>query len=281
MYSRAQRTFSSIRQVQAVIEVAPAINEHPHAELLLPHIPLDGEFRDVSFGYRERRSVIHIPHLEILPGERVAIVGPNGSGKSTLAKLIARIYDVRSGGIFIAGSDVRTVSLDSLRSSVCYLPPQPVLFHLSISANLRIGKLQTTEDELQEVLRIVGLPRFLTGCPSGLDQCIDPGASNLSSGERQRLAIARTLLQRPRILILDETTSSLDPTFEESVLRIIDDRLPNSTLIVVSHRLHSLSWVRRILVLQNGRLVGDGSHSFLSATNPLYSKLLTSALPAD
>lgn len=281
MYSRAQRTFSSIRQVRAVIEVAPAIKDHPHAEPLHPRSPLHVKFRDVSFGYGKRRSAIHIPHLEILQGERVAIVGPNGSGKSTLVKLLARIYDVESGGVFIAGSDVRMVRLDSLRSTVSYLPPQPALFHLSVADNLRIGIQETSDEELLDVLRIVGLRRFLNDRPSGLDLSVGPGASTLSTGERQRLAIARMLLQRPRILILDETTSSLDPAFEEAILRTIDQRMPNSTLIVVSHRMHSLSWVERILVLHSGQLVGDGAHSFLTTTNQFYTSLLTSTLSAD
>ena len=127
-------------------------------------------------------------------------------------------------------------------------------------------------------LQIVDSKDFSNDRPSGLDLSVGPGASTLSTGERQRLAIARMLLHRPRILILDETTSSLDPAFEEAVLRTIDQRMPNSTLIVVSHRMHSLSWVGRILVLQDGELVGDGAHSFLTTTNQFYASLLASAL---
>jgi len=281
MYSRAQRTFSSIRQVRAVIEVAPAIKEHPHARPLQLRSPLNVEFREVSFGYGGRRTIIDIPRLEILQGERVAIVGPNGSGKSTLVKLLARIYDVDSGAILIAGSDVRAVELTSLRSSICYLSTQPILFHRSIADNLRFGRFESTCGDLERVLRIVGLTRYLDGYPGSLGEYIEPSASNLSNGERQRVAIARALLQRPRVLIFDETTSSLDPSSEETILRTIDRTLPDSTLIVVSHRVHSVSWIGRILLMRKGQVVGDDNHSVLSATNSLYTQFILSRAFVD
>jgi ATP-binding cassette, subfamily B, bacterial len=276
MYSQAQRTFSSIRQIQAVFEIGSAVREHSRAKALAPHLPLHIAFRNVSFGYQRRGILIRIPRLEILQGERVAIVGPNGAGKSTLGKLLARVYDVESGEIFIAGSDMRLVTLESLRSSVSYLPAQPILFHRSLADNLRIGRLDSTPGDLEQVLGMVGLTRYLDGSPDSLEEPIEPRASNLSNGEHQRVAIARALLHRPRILILDETTSSLDPASEEAILRTIDRTLPNSTLIVVTHRIHSISWMGRILLMRKGQIVGDGNHSVLSATNPFYAQLLAS-----
>jgi ABC-type multidrug transport system fused ATPase/permease subunit len=230
----------------------------------------------VSFGYRRRTGLIRIPGLAILQGERVAVVGPNGAGKSTLGKLLARLYDVESGEIFIAGLDIRAVELSSLRSSVCYLPAQPILFHRSVADNLRIGKPESTCAELEQVLHLVGLTKYLNSGSRSLQEHVQPNASNLSNGERQRIAIARALLQRPRILILDETTSSLDPTSEQAILRTIDRVLPDSTLIVVSHRLHSIAWMKRILLMRNGQIVGDGDHSVLSATNSFYTQFLAS-----
>ncbi len=280
MYSRAQRTFSSIRQILTVLQIAPAVKELHGARPLASDRPLHVAFRDVSFVYQRRSEVIRIPSLEIFQGERIVIVGPNGAGKSTLAKLLARLYDVDSGEIFIAGTDVRAVALASLRSSVCYLPAQPILFHRSIADNLRIGRFDSTRGDLERVLHVVGLKKYLDGFPGSLEEYIEPGASNLSNGERQRVAIARALLHRPRILILDETTSSLDPTSEEEMLRTIDRMLPDSTLIVVSHRLHSISWMGRILVMRKGQIVGDGNHSDLNAANPFYSEFLTSAASA-
>ncbi len=267
MYSRAQRTFASVRQIQAVLEAAPAVKEHRHAQPLASDRPMHIAFRDVSFVYQRRSDVVRIPRLDILQGERITIVGPNGAGKSTLAKLLARLYDVDSGGIFIAGADVRAVTLASLRSTVCYLPAQPILFHRSIADNLRIGRSDSTRDDLERVLQLVGLTKYLDGFPGSLEEYIEPSASNLSNGERQRVAIARALLHRPRILILDETTSSLDPSSEEAMLRTIDRLLPDSTLIVVSHRLQSISRMGRILVMRKGQIVGDGNHSILKAAN--------------
>jgi ABC-type multidrug transport system fused ATPase/permease subunit len=276
MYSRAQRAFSSIRQIQAVLEVGSAVTEHRHAKPLAPQMPAHIVFRNVSFGYRETRNLIRIPLLEILQGERVAIIGPNGAGKSTLGKLLARLYDVESGEIAIAGTNMRVVTLESLRSSVCYLPAQPILFHRSLADNLRIGRVESTAGELERVLGMVGLRSHLDRCPDSLAELIEPSGSNLSNGERQRVAIARALLNRPRILILDETTSSLDPASEEAILRAIDETLPDSTLIIVSHRIHSVLWMGRILLMRKGQIVGDGNHATLHATNPFYAQFLAS-----
>jgi ABC-type multidrug transport system fused ATPase/permease subunit len=277
MYARAQRTFSSIRQIQGVLEISPAVRERRHAEALAPDSAWPIAFQDVSFRYRQRSEAIRIPKLEILEGERIAIVGPNGAGKSTLGKLLARLYDVQSGAILIGGSDIRAVTLASLRSSVCYLPAQPVLFHRSIAENLRIGRSKSSGDDLERVLRLVALTKYLDGCRTSLEECVQPGASNLSNGERQRVAIARALLHRPRILILDETTSSLDPGSEETILRAIDRALPDSTLLVVSHRLPSISWMGRILLMRHGQIVADGNHSVLKGANDSYAEFLASA----
>src|SRR6266478_2740644 len=265
IYSRAQRTFASIRQVQALLETPSAVKEKRGAKPFASDRPLHVMFRDVSFVYQQRSDVIRIPSLEVLQGERVAIVGPNGAGKSTLGKLLARLYDVDSGEILIAGADIRGVALASLRSTVCYLPAQPILFHRSVASNLRIGRPDSTCDDLQRVLQLVGLTKYLDGFPGSLEEYIEPNASNLSNGERQRVAIARALLHRPGILILDETTSSLDPASEEAILRTIDQMLPDSTLIVVSHRWHSISQIGRILVMRKGRIVGDGNYLDLNA----------------
>ena len=275
-YSRAQRSFASIRQIQNYFEVLPTVKEPFCAKALPPDGHLHVALRNVSFRYQRQSSVIRIPKLEIGHGERVAIVGPNGAGKSTLAKLVARLYDVEFGEISIAGLDTRAVGLGSLRSAVCYLPAQPILFHRSLADNLRIGRSEATYADLERVLRMVGLTKYLDGYPGSLEENIEPGASNLSNGERQRVAIARALLDRPQILILDETTSSLDPISEESILRMVDKALLHSTLIVVSHRLQSISWMGRVLVMQGGEIVADGRPSNLKSANPFYRELLAS-----
>lgn len=276
MYSRAQRTFASIRQIQNSLETSASVKEHCRAKTLPEDRPLHIAFREVSFHYRRQTDILHVPKLEIAHGERLAIVGPNGAGKSTLAKLLARLYDVDAGEIRIAGLDIREVEIESLRSAVSYLPAQPILFHRSVADNLRIGKAGSTCADLEHVLRMVELTKYLSTFPGSLETDIEPGASNLSNGERQRVAIARELLHHPQILILDETTSSLDPTSEEGMLRMIERVLPHVTLIVVSHRLHSISWMKRVLVMEKGQIVGDGSPSSLKATNLRYLELLAS-----
>jgi len=264
MYSRAQRTFAGIRQIQTVLETRPAVREHPAARPLTPSLPLDVAFRNVSFGYNGRGHVLRVPQLEIRQGERVAIVGANGAGKSTLGKLLARLYDVDSGEIRVAGLDVRAIALKNLRSSVSYLSAQPALFYRSLADNLRLGGGESGEDDLLRVLEMVGLTKHPDRGPGSLEGYIEPCGSNLSNGERQRVAIARALLHRPRILILDETTSSLDPDSEETILRTVDQALADSTLIVMTHRLSSIHWMGRILVMRKGKIVADGDHAFLS-----------------
>lgn len=276
MYARAQRTFSSIRHIQAFFESKPTLNDAPHARSLVSGSACHIVVRDIFFRYSRRSEAIRIQKLDIQQGERLAIAGPNGAGKSTLGKLLARLYDVEAGTIEIADSDVRQVTLASLRATVLYLPAQPVLFHRSIADNLRLANRWSSCADMERVLKTVDLKKYLDGWPESLEQCVDPGASNLSNGERQRVAIARALLCRPRVLILDETTSSLDPNSEEIILRAIDRTLPDSTLIIVSHRLHSIAWVRRILLMRNGEIVGDGSHSVLWKANRFYTEFLAS-----
>ena len=165
-----------------------------------------------------KRETLRVPFLKILPGEKIAIVGENGAGKSTLARLIARAYDVGSGSICVGKEDIRNIRLNDLRQNVCYLPRDPVLFEGSLASNLRFVRQGASEPELHRVLQEAGLTNLVTEPPHGLHQRIGPDGCQLSGGQRQRLAIARALLQRPRILILDEATSCLDPTAETLVL---------------------------------------------------------------
>lgn len=260
MYSRAQRTFASIRQIRGCLEKLPTVIEHDCARPISVEISLEIVFRDVSFRYKRGADVVRIPQLTIDGGEMLAIVGRNGAGKSTLAKLVARLYDVDAGEIVIAGRDIRHIELESLRAAVCYLPTHPMLFHRSLIENLRIGKPTSTLSEVAKALAAVEFAR-------PLESLVEPSASNLSSGERQRVAIARALLQHPRILVLDETTSSLDPASEEQILRNIRTLLPQTTVIVVSHRLHSVAWIDRMIVMRQGEVVADGKPSVLRTSD--------------
>jgi len=257
LYARTQKTFASIRRVQAAFALTPRIANAAIPIPLSQEHPAQIDFVGVEFGYQRQKNMLHIPSLRIRPGETIAIVGENGAGKSTIAKLIARIYDVDAGSICIGGEDVRGLDLENLRRYVCYLPREPILFNGTLASNLHFVRPTASEREIEEAISRVGLSAFVRSLPDSLHQRIGPGACQLSGGQRQRLAISRALLQRPRILILDEATSCLDSSSEELVLQNLEQSLPLSTVIVISHRLSTLAKFERTLVLRGGRIVRD------------------------
>jgi subfamily B ATP-binding cassette protein MsbA len=274
-YARAQKTFASIRRVQAVLALEPAIKTCRTAIKFPANRRWTIELVDVRFGYPKRDGLLCIPRLEIPAGEHVAVVGENGAGKSTLAKLMARLYDVDSGSISVAGHDVREIEIESLREHVCYVPPHPVLFDTTLSGNLRLGKGTASDAELRGVLDHVGLATWTCGLQEGLNQRIGPGGHQLSGGQRQRLGIGRAILQRPRILILDEATSSLDAGSEQQLLNSLRRILPGTTIVVISHRLSALHCVDRVIVLEAGRIVEDDVPTTLLENSGAYSRLFS------
>jgi ABC-type bacteriocin/lantibiotic exporter with double-glycine peptidase domain len=259
IYARAQKTFASIRQVQAVLAVRPSVTDNPAAVPFPERDSIEVEFSSIRFGYQRQKDLIRLPSLHILPGETIALVGENGAGKSTLVKLLARMYDVDNGSIRIGDQDVRNIRLRSLRRYICYLPREPVLFGGTLASNLRFVRPAASDHEVQEAIRHVELCALVAALPDGVRQAVGPGGCQLSGGQRQRLAIARALLQRPQILILDEATSCLDAPSETLILQNVRRHLPGSTLIVISHRLSTLSSFPRILVLADGQIVADVS----------------------
>ena len=257
MYARAQRTFSSIRQVRAALALRPTVKENSYPVRLPSGASSDLEFHDLRFAYPGEKELLHIPHLLISAGECVALVGENGAGKSTLAKLAARLYDPDSGSVSYGGVDLRAIRLKEFRSVATYLPTAPVLFDDALAANLRLGRPQATDEELAQVLHAVGLTGFVESLPLLYQQPLGPGGSRLSSGQRQRVALARTLLKRPRILILDEATCSMDAAFEKVVLDRTRLFLPFSTVLLLSHRPSTVRWAERVIVLEAGKIIRD------------------------
>jgi ABC-type multidrug transport system fused ATPase/permease subunit len=272
IYARALRTLSSIRQVQHAFSLEPSITNRVSA-IAVPAACSDLKFQNVTFSHTKQGGFLHIPLLEIPAAQRIGVVGPNGAGKSTFAKLATRLYDVRSGRVTLGGIDVRDLELGTLRALLCYLPQSPALFDDSIARNLQLGNRAASKSELFEIMELVGLGGLLDRLPEGLNARIGPGASRLSGGERQRLVLARTLLQRPRLLILDEATSALDSAAEYAILPKIHRRLPEATLIFLSHRLWTLTWVDRILVFDAGLIVQDGTPDSLNRQDGLYRHL--------
>src|SRR5579863_2320353 len=261
LYAREQRTFASIRQLQGIFALRPSITESP-AAVDFPKERWELEFDTVEFGYAEESALI-IPSLRIASGEKIAITGENGAGKSTLARLIPRVYDVRQGAIYVGGQDIRKIGLKSLREAICYLPRDPVLFDGTILSNLLFVRPGASEREVQKALHLADLDSLASSILRGIHQRIGPDGCQLSGGQRQRLAIARALLRRPQILILDEATSCLDPASEILVLRNLQHRLPSATLIFVSHRYSTILAFDRILVLSGGQIVADGGSDAL------------------
>ena len=273
LYARAQKTFASIRQVQAALSLWPSVTNAAGALTLSRQHPADVEFAAVEFGYSRNKDLLRIPSLRIIAGEHIAIAGENGAGKSTLAKLMARLYDPVCGAIRLGGEDVRNIHLKSLRQTVCYLPRDPVLFDGTIASNLLFVRASATEHELEDAVRMVGLSAFVASLPDGLRQRIGPDGCQLSGGERQRLALARAFLQKPRVLILDEATSCLDTFAEATVL----GRLRETsawTLIVISHRPSTFKSFGRVLILSGGQIVEDGSPASLMVGPAVHSSEL-------
>jgi ABC-type multidrug transport system fused ATPase/permease subunit len=258
LYARAQKAFASIRQVQAAFALRPSVTNAAGALQISMKDTAEVEFANVDFGYSRNKDLLHVPSLRIRPGEQIGIAGENGSGKSMLVRLIARLYDPVSGEVRLGGKDIRNIQLRSLRQSICYLPRDPALFDGSLASNLLFVRPRASEQELEEAMHMVELTALIRSLPSGLCQRIGPDGCQLSGGERQRLALARAILQQPRILILDEATSCLDPSAEASILHRLRLNLRLSTLIVISHRLSTFSTFGRVLLLSRGRIVSDG-----------------------
>ena len=272
-YAQAQRTFSSIRYLQSILNLKPTVTDKPRVTCSQPLAHYDITFMDVSFGYERQKGFLSVPQLFIREGEHIAIVGENGAGKSTFAKLAARIYDPDAGIISIGAVSFDRIPLGQLRALVSYVPSVPLLFDATLVDNLRLGNRDMESDQIDAVIDLVELHSFVASLPRGLSQPIGPAGCLLSEGQRQRVALARALLRRPRVLILDEGTSAIEPMSELSMLQTIPRFLPGITILFVSHRLSNLPWLDRVLVFQRGRIAEDGCHDNLNSTGKLYREL--------
>lgn len=281
IYARFTRVRASIGRIIEIAEQAPSVPERSNA-VSLPHrnsgtVKLTG----VSFAYKAHAPVLSHFALEIQQGEKVALVGFSGSGKSTVAKLIARLYDVQEGAVEVNGVDVRDVTLDSLRANVSYLMQEAILFDRSLKENLLLACPEATDDQVRGALKIVELHDLLSRLPDGWDTRIGPRGTKISGGERQRVILARSLLQRPRVLLLDEATSALDALAERRILRNLAQCLQHQSIVFISHRVLSLQWVDRIVLLHRGTIEEQGSHSELIRKGGPYASLISREAPSD
>ncbi len=243
--------------------------------------PMHGaiRFESVDFSYQSREGgVLHDVDLDIPAGQVVALVGPSGAGKSTLVQLIPRFYDVSSGRVLVDGVDVRDQDVASLRSSMAAVPQEVQLFSGSIAENLRIARPDATDDELVSACRSANADRFIVEFPDGYDTVVGERGVQLSGGQRQRVAIARALLADPRILILDEATSSLDAESEALVQEALDRLMEGRTTLVIAHRLSTVRDADRLIVIAGGRIVEQGDHDELVRENGVYARLYAKQL---
>ena len=254
IYSKLQHAQASVRRLMEIAEADLILRDRPGAFALQPNISGAIELRDVSFSYHSDRPVLNAISLRVNPGERVALAGKSGNGKSTIARLVARLYDAKAGTVLVEGFDVRDIKLKSLRSSVIFVPQDPVLFDVTLRENLLYGNTEATQDELEKVARLVQLDGLIHRLPNGWNEPLGPRGNRLSGGERQRVALARALLQRPRILILDECTSALDAFTEKWLLDGLDSFLKNVTTVIISHRPYPLHWADRVISMSYGNI---------------------------
>ena len=272
VYREMKGAMTNIENMFAIMEVEPGVVDRDGAGELAVS---DGEivFHDVHFGYGDTREIIRGVSFTVPSRQKVAIVGSSRAGKSTLFKLLFRFYDVNHGDITIDGQSVRQVSQTSLRRQIGVVPQDTVLFNTSIFENVRYGRIDASDDEVREAIRLAYLSDFIASLPKGEDTMVGERGLKLSGGEKQRVSIARALLKHPPIMVFDEATSSLDSHSEKIILKAIRDISHQQTTLVIAHRLSTIMDADRIIVLDNGQVAEQGSHGELLARGGLYAHL--------
>ncbi|MBB6144395.1 ABC-type multidrug transport system fused ATPase/permease subunit [Silvibacterium bohemicum] len=273
LYSRTQRMLASARRVHEVLDTEPSVADVGTIQNIPAPLVEGVVCEAISFGYRPERPVLRDVSLRLQKAERVALVGSSGSGKSTLSRLFARMADPTTGRILLEGKPLHEYSLRALRKSVCYVPQQPLLFSGTIRENLRYANADATEAEMERVIEAAQLSQLLRRLPLGLETVLGQDAAGISGGEKQRLAVARSLLRRPSVLILDESTSALDLPTEYALFKALASFQDNMAMILISHRLRSLTWVDRLIVLDAGSIVAEGTHAQLVCDCSVYQAL--------
>tara|TARA_R110002072_G_scaffold2280_1_gene18815 strand:- start:20210 stop:21988 length:1779 start_codon:yes stop_codon:yes gene_type:complete len=272
VYREIKSSMANIERMFELLKTETSVSDQANAkELNISEGRI--EFKSVSFAYEEERPILKDFSFKLEPGEKLAIVGSSGAGKSTLAKLVFRFYDVNQGDIVIDGQSIKSITQHSLRQAIGVVPQDSVLFNDTLIENVRYGRPGAKDDEVKRAIKMAHLQGFVESLPKGYDTQVGERGLKLSGGEKQRVAIARTILKHPAILVFDEATSSLDSRSERAVMEAIDAVSQGKTSIVIAHRLSTVVNADRILVLEKGQIVEQGSHEQLLALAGHYSQL--------
>ena len=271
-YAQLQRAMAGGQRAFEVLDTQPEIEDKPDA---LPIPPIKGEvtFEDVRFSYILGVPVLRNINLHVSPGQNIALVGQTGSGKTTITALISRLYDVTSGCVKIDGIDVRDVQRISINRQMGVVLQDPFLFSGTVKDNLRYGRPEATDEEIIEGSKAVGAHEFILQLENGYDTVLVERGQNISLGQRQLLSFARAIIANPKILVLDEATAKVDSTTEVSIQRALNKLMKGRTSFVIAHRLSTIRGADRIIVLQDGEIIEDGTHGELVSRNGVYSSL--------
>jgi ATP-binding cassette subfamily B protein len=273
-----QRAAASADRIYEIIDEQPTVTDKPDAVDLVD-CRGDVRFSHVDFAYASdaERLVLADFDLHLAPGETVAVVGRTGAGKSTVARLLTRFYDVRHGSIQIDGHDVRDLTMASLRANVGVVLDEPFLFSASVRDNIAYGKPSASFKEIEAAARAAGAHEFITHLADGYDTVVGERGYTLSGGQRQRIAIARTLLVNPPIMVLDDATSAIDVQVEQMIHASLAVQMEGRTTLIIAHRLSTISLADRVVLLDQQKVVADGTHAELLETTPLYAEVLAQA----
>jgi ABC-type transport system involved in Fe-S cluster assembly fused permease/ATPase subunit len=272
VYSQLKHALSDMELMFRIVDEKPEINDREGAK---PLVVGDGEvrFEHVGFRYTPEREILRDVDFTISPGQKVAVVGQSGAGKSTLSRLLFRFYDVNEGRVLINGQDVRDVTQLSLRQAIGIVPQDTVLFNDSLYYNIAYAKPDATREEVILAAELAHIDHFIQSLPDGYETIVGERGLKLSGGEKQRVAIARTILKNPKILVFDEATSSLDSASEQTILESLHEVAEDHTTLVIAHRLSTIVDADQILVMDSGRIVERGTHKELLAANGRYAHM--------
>lgn len=272
VYREIKQAIIDIEKMFDVLARDPEVKDVPGAKPLAVSAG-SVRFEDVRFAYEPDRQILKGLSFEVPAGKTVAIVGPSGAGKSTISRLLFRLYDVSSGRILIDGQDIKTVTQASLRQAIGMVPQDTVLFNDTIRYNIRYGRWDAGDDEVEEAARLAQIDGFIRMSPQGYETQVGERGLKLSGGEKQRVAIARTVLKAPPILVLDEATSALDSHTEAEIQGALERVSRNRTSLVIAHRLSTIVGADEIIVLDQGRIAERGTHARLLAADGLYASM--------